>query len=87
MHKAQVVDQETGKVDIRQVMELKVVIDDRIASGSYTGPTIQLMKELIENPEPLLNPPNLTDEQLDKHMLKKYKKDRKAREKLKNKRG
>ncbi len=85
MHKAQVVDQETGKVDVREVMEIKVSIDDRIASGSYTGPTIKLMQDLIENPEPLLNPPDLTDEQLDKLMLKKYKKDRKAREKMRKK--
>jgi hypothetical protein len=85
MHLAQVVDQETGKVDIRKVMEIKVSIDDRIASGSYTGPTIKLMQDLIENPESLLNPPNLTDEQLDKLMLKKYKKERLEREKQRKK--
>lgn len=85
MFKAQVVDQETDKVDIRKVMEMKVSIDDRIASGSYTGPTIQFMRELIENPELLVNPPDLTDEQLDKLMLEKYKKERKAREKQRKK--
>ncbi len=88
MLKAQVVDQETDKVDIRKVMEMKVSIDDRIASGSYTGPTIDFVRKLIENPEPLLTPPDLTDEQLDKLMLKKYKKNekqKKNREGRKNK--
>jgi hypothetical protein len=84
-HKAQIVDQETGKVDVREVMELKVSIDDRIAPGSYTGPSIDLLKKLIENPEPLIDPPDLTDEQLDKLMLKKYKKERLEREKLRKK--
>ena len=85
MKKTQMVDQDTGKVDIRDVMEVKVCIDDRIAPGIYTGPTIELMKKLIENPEPLLESPDLTDEQLDKLMLKKYKKERLAREKAKRK--
>ena len=85
MKKTQMVDQDTGKVDVRDVMEVKVCIDDRIAPGIYTGPTIELMKKLIENPETLLESPDLTDEQLDKLMLKKYKKERLAREKAKRK--
>jgi hypothetical protein len=83
MHKAQIINEETDEVDIRKVMDLRISIDDRIAPGSYTGPTIELFKELIENPEPLLKPPELTDEQLDKLMLKKYKKERLDREKRK----
>ena len=82
IHKAPLVNQETGKIEARDVMELKVSIDDRIASGIYTGPTMDLFKELIENPEPLLKPPDLTDEQLDKLMLKKYKEERLKREKI-----
>jgi hypothetical protein len=66
-------------------MELKVNIDDRIAPGSYTGPTIEFLKRLIEDPETLLKPPELTDEQLDKLMLKKYKKERLEREKQRKK--
>jgi hypothetical protein len=85
IRKIQVVDEETEKVDIRKTMELKVTIDDRIAPGIYTGPTIELFKELIENPEPLLKPPDLTDEQLDKLLLKKYKKERLQREKQRKK--
>ena len=85
MHKTQIVNQETGKTDIRTVMNVRICIDDRIAPEIYTGPTIDLMKSLIENPEPLIDPPELTDEQLDKLMLKKYKKERLAREKARRK--
>ncbi|MHA1366367.1 MAG: hypothetical protein ACTSP5_08165, partial [Candidatus Heimdallarchaeota archaeon] len=70
---------------IRKVMDLKVSIDDRIASGIYTGPTIEMLVDLVENPEPLLEKPKLTDEQLDKLMLAKYKKGRLAREKARKK--
>ncbi|NHJ46263.1 MAG: hypothetical protein FK733_00610 [Asgard group archaeon] len=85
IHKTQVVNQETEEVEIKEVMDIRSSIDDRIASGIYTGPTFDLLKNLIENPEPLLKPPELTDEQLDALMLKKYKKDRLKREKLKKK--
>lgn len=80
IHKAQLINEETDEITIRKVMNLKIGIDDRIAPGSYTGPTIDLLKDLIEHPEPLLQPPDLTEEQLDKLMLKKYKKERLERE-------
>jgi len=85
IHKAAVVNQETDEIEVKQVMNLKSSIDDRIASGIYTGPTFALLKSLIENPEPLLTPPELTDEQLDALKLKKYKKERLAREKQRKK--
>jgi len=85
MHKAPVINEETDKIKVKNVMNLRISIDDRIASGSYTGPTIDMLKDFIENPEPLIEPPNLTDKQLDKLMLKKYKKERLEREKRKHK--
>ena len=85
MHKAQLINEETDEVEIKNVMDLRISIDDRIAPGSYTGPTINMVKELIEHPEPLLKPPDLTEEQLDKLMLKKYKEERLEREKRKRK--
>ena len=89
IHKAQVVNQETEKVEIKKIMNIKGCIDDRIASGIYTGPTLDLLKNLIEHPEPLLKPPDLTDEQLDMLMLKKIQKrsikTRKIKEKSKKK--
>jgi hypothetical protein len=85
IHKAQVLNQETEEIEIKKVMNIKCSIDDRIASGIYTGPTLELLKNLIEHPEPLLKPPDLTNEQLDALKLKKYKKERLKREKLKKK--
>ena len=85
MKKAMILNQETEKNELRTVMDVRVTIDDRIAYGSYSGPSIYLLKDLIENPEPLLEPPKLTDEQLDKLMLKKYKKERLQREKERKK--
>lgn len=85
IRKAQIIDEETDEVSIRKVMDLKVSIDDRIASGIYTGPSIDMLVDLVENPEPLLEKPKLTDEQLDKLMLAKYKKERLAREKARKK--
>ncbi|MCG3223559.1 MAG: 2-oxo acid dehydrogenase subunit E2 [Candidatus Heimdallarchaeota archaeon] len=85
MHKAPLINEETDNIEVKNVMNLRISIDDRIASGSYTGPTIDMLKDLIENPEPLVEPPTLTDKQLDKLMLKKYKKERLEREKRKRK--
>ena len=81
MHKAAVVNQKTEEIEVKTVMNLRISIDDRIADGAYTGPTIYMFKDLIENPESLVNPPELTHEQLDKLKLKKYKTERLAREK------
>ncbi|MCG3222209.1 MAG: 2-oxo acid dehydrogenase subunit E2 [Candidatus Heimdallarchaeota archaeon] len=85
IRKAPIINEETDKIEIREVMELKINIDDRIAPGSYTGPTIDFFKNLIENPESLIEPPELTDEQLDRLKLKKYKEERKVREKQRRK--
>ncbi|NHJ33344.1 MAG: 2-oxo acid dehydrogenase subunit E2, partial [Asgard group archaeon] len=85
IHKAALVNQETDEIEVKKVMKIKASIDDRIASGIYTGPTFAMMKDFIENPEPLLKPPELTDEQLDALKLKKYKKERLARKKQRKK--
>jgi hypothetical protein len=75
IHKEAILNQETEKTEIKKVVDLRITIDDRIASGIYTGPSVYMLKELVEHPEPLLEPPDLTDEQLDKLKLKKYKKE------------
>ncbi len=73
-YKAAVVDQETEAISVRKVMDMRVALDDRISEGSYTGPSVHILQNFIEHPEPLLTPPDLTPEQLDKLKLKKYKK-------------
>ncbi|MBN2442702.1 MAG: hypothetical protein JXJ04_15205 [Spirochaetales bacterium] len=70
----------------KKVINIKTTIDDRIAGGIYTGPSLNLFKNLIENPEFLLKPPELSHAQLDSLMLKKYKHERILREKQKKKR-
>jgi hypothetical protein len=85
IHKGQVYNPETGQFEIRDVMDMKITLDDRVSEGAYTGPVVDMIKNLIENPEPLLNPPELTDEQLDKLCLRKYKKERLMREKARKK--
>jgi hypothetical protein len=85
IYKAALVNQETEEIEIKPVIDLRASIDDRIAGGGYTGPTVHLLEDLIANPERLLEPPELTDEQLDKLMLKKYKKERLERKKKRKK--
>ncbi|MBN1664323.1 MAG: hypothetical protein JW943_12045 [Deltaproteobacteria bacterium] len=81
IYKAALVNQETDQIEIKKVLELRVSLDERIGDGAYTGPSMYLLKDLIEKPESLLNPPELTDEQLDALKLKKYQKERLEREK------
>jgi hypothetical protein len=85
MHRAPVVNQETDEIEVKTIVDLRVSIDDRIAGGAYTGPSVHLLRDLFENPERLVNPPELTNEQLDKLKLKKYKKEWRAREKERKK--
>lgn len=80
IHKAAVVNQETEEIEIKKVMNLKISIDDCISEGIYLGHVIDLLTSFIKNPERLEDPPELSDEQLDKLMLKKYKEDRLKRE-------
>lgn len=85
IHKAAVVNQETEEIEIKKVMKLKISIDDQISEGIYLGHVIDLLTSFIENPERLEDPPKLTDEHLDKLMLKKYKEDRLKRERERKK--
>jgi hypothetical protein len=84
-YKGTFVDQETKEIQVKDCIDLRVTIDDRFAGGAYTGPTVHLLESLMADPERLMKPPELTDEQLDKLMLKKYKKERLTREKQRKK--
>ncbi|MCK5250714.1 MAG: 2-oxo acid dehydrogenase subunit E2 [Spirochaetaceae bacterium] len=63
-----------SKGNMRQRDLVKVVYsyDDRICDGMYGGRTIVLIKKLTENPEELLEVPELTAVQLEALMLKDY---------------
>ncbi len=73
IHKAAVVNQETEEIEIKKVLDIRLSFDDRISDGVYATNSVHLLKDLIENPEPLLDPPELTPEQLDRLKLKKIK--------------
>ena len=61
-----------GKMRQRDVVKVVYAFDDRICDGMYGGRTIVLIKKLTENPEELLNVPDLTAAQLEALMLKDY---------------
>jgi hypothetical protein len=46
-----------GQLEVRDVMDLKITLDERIADGVYFAATIDLLRDLIENPEKLEHPP------------------------------
>ena len=73
IHKAAVVNQETGDIDVKKVMDIRLSIDDRISDGLYIANTAELLKDLIENPEQLIDPPELTADELDLLKLKRSK--------------
>jgi hypothetical protein len=65
IHKAAVVNQQTGEIQIKPVMDLILSIDERIMDGVYAAGSLTLFKTLIENPEPLLTPVDLTPAQVE----------------------
>ena len=61
-----------GTLRQRDVVRVTFTYDDRIADGVYGGRAIELFKTLVEHPEPLLSPPELSADTLEKLMLKDY---------------
>ena len=43
--------QEDGSVEMREVIDLGVTLDERIADGYYYSKTIKLLKYLLTHPE------------------------------------
>jgi hypothetical protein len=59
--KEPVVNQD-GKLEVQDVLDLKFTLDERITDGIYFVTTIELFRDIIENPEKLELPPaNLPD--------------------------
>jgi len=56
IHKVPLVS-ETGKIEIRNVVNLNVTLDERIADGIYYAKSIELLKSLVMSPELLEEPP------------------------------
>jgi len=55
-----------GSVETRDKVKITFTYDDRIADGIYCARTIDLVRDLVENPEKLEIPLELTPEQLSK---------------------
>ena len=61
-----------GNMRQRDLVKVVYSYDDRICDGMYGGRTMVLIKKLTENPEELLDVPELTAAQLEALMLKDY---------------
>jgi len=60
-----------GTFDTKDKVKVTFTYDDRIADGIYCARAIDMMRDLIENPEKLEKPIELTPEQIDKLKLAK----------------
>ena len=49
---------EDGTIEMREMLDLGLTIDERLADGYYYSKTIRLLKKLLENPELLETPAN-----------------------------
>jgi hypothetical protein len=56
--KKEVVINERDELEVAEVMDLKFSLDERISDGVYFRATIELLSDLIENPEKLEAPPD-----------------------------
>ena len=52
------VHHEDGTIEMREMLDLGLTIDERLADGYYYSKTIRLLKTLLENPELLETPAN-----------------------------
>lgn len=62
--------QSTGAVEVKDRVKVTFTFDDRIVDGIYCGRAMDLLREFVENPAPLENPPELSPELRAELMLK-----------------
>ena len=63
--------QKDGTVETRDKVKITFTFDDRITDGIYCARAVDTLRNLVENPEKLETPLNLTTEQLDELGLAK----------------
>jgi len=63
--------QPDGTVDVRDKVKLTFTFDDRITDGIYCARAVDMVREMVENPEKLETPLELTAEQIEKLGLAK----------------
>jgi hypothetical protein len=51
-----------GELEVQEVVDMNITLDERITDGVYFARTLEMLADLIENPEKLETPPeNLPD--------------------------
>ena len=65
---------EKNEIVIRDIMEIVITWDDRIADGFYGQRSAELFRDFIEHPQQLETPPEISEEILAELMLKPPKK-------------
>ena len=68
IHK-QVVATEEGEIKVIDVVDIGITLDERISEGMYYMKGLKSIKKFVENPELLVNPPDVTQDQIDDLML------------------
>lgn len=65
-----------SRMEVRDVVDIGFTIDERVTGGAYAASFLIMMKNLVENPEPLLEKPDISEEligELNLVDLSKYK--------------
>lgn len=60
---------EGGTPVVEDLLTMKYTFDDRISEGLYAAKAIEMFKQFVENPEVLLQRPEIPEEVLKEHML------------------
>ncbi len=71
-----VVINDDSQIEVKDVVDIGFTIDERITGGAYSANFLIMMKNLVENPEPLLEKPDIPEElikELNLADLTKYK--------------
>lgn len=63
---------ETGKLVQKDILTVRYTYDDRVSDGVYAGRSLEVLKNLVEQPEPLVEEPVLSREQLEELKLRDY---------------
>lgn len=82
IHKAPVVNDE-GQIVAQDTVELGVTLDERISEGMYFNLGLKAISDFIENPDQLLNPPEIAQATLEELALIEPKKNKSQRKKNK----
>ncbi len=72
VHLASVIDQKTGAPSVKRVIDMSINFDERMADGVYYGPVLDYIRDFLEHPAQLMEPVEVTEELLQKLMLKDY---------------